>query len=378
PAEPMRVTLLSGFLGAGKTTMLRRILTGSHGRRVAVVVNDMAKLNVDARLVRADAAASAAASGATDGAPLVELTNGCICCTLRSDLVEQLAALGRSGRYELCIVESTGVSEPLAVAQAFAQADAEGVSLALLARLDTMVTLLDAAAFLADLTAGDSLQERRMAVAPTDSRDLATLMVEQLEVADVVVINKADLVPEGRLRQLEAFVRATNRTARVLRAVRAEVPLDEVLATGRFDLAAAASSAGWVRELMGEHAPETEAYGIISHVYTRAAPFDACRLWEVVAGDPPGLRGVLRSKGYAWVAQQPALVLEWQAAGNDTDCRVAGTWAAPVAGAPPAASGEYSDRRTELVFIGIRLERAEIDALLDGALASAEELAVLE
>jgi hypothetical protein len=173
-------------------------------------------------------------------------------------------------------------------------------------------------------------------------------------------------------------VRATNRTARVLRAVRADVPLDEVVATGRFDLAAAASSAGWVRELMGEHAPETEAYGIVSHVYTRAAPFDARRLWEIVAGDPPGLRGVLRSKGYAWVAQQPALVLEWQAAGCDTDCRVAGTWPAPAAGAPPALEGEYGDRRTELVFIGMRLDRGAIDEMLDGALASADELAVLE
>lgn len=379
PAEPMRVTLLSGFLGAGKTTLLRRILTGTHGRRVAVVVNDMAELNIDARLVRQDATASAASElDAPGGAPLVELSNGCICCTLRADLVEQLATLGRSGCYELCIVESTGVSEPLAVAQAFAQADAQGVSLSLLARLDTMVTVLDASAFLADLTAGDSLQQRSLAVSPTDARDVATLMVEQLEVADVVIVNKADLAPEGRLRALEAFVRATNRTARVLRAVRCDVALGEVVGTGRFDLAAAASSAGWVRELMGEHAPETEAYGIVSHVYASHRPFDAGRLWEIVTGDPAELRGVLRSKGYAWVAQQPALVLEWQTAGVDTDCRVAGTWAAPAASAPPPLRGEYGSRKTELVFIGMRLDRSAIDSLLDTALVSDAELAELE
>jgi G3E family GTPase len=269
------------------------------------------------------------------------------------------------------------VSEPLAVAQAFALADAAGVSLCRLAQLDTMVTVIDASAFLGDLTAGDSLQTRRMAVSPTDARDLATLMVEQLEVADVVLVNKVDLVPEGRVAQLEAFVRATNRTARVLRAVRAAVPLAEVVGTGRFDLAAASMSAGWVRELMGEHLSETEAYGIVSTAFVRPRPFDAARLWALVAGDPPALRGVLRSKGYAWVAQRPAFVLEWQTAGVDTDCRVAGTWAAAGAGAA-AAAGTYGARRNELVFIGMRLDTRAIEALLEAALSTDAELGALE
>lgn len=351
-AATLKVTLLSGFLGAGKTTLLQHVLTAQHGWRIAVIVNDMSELNVDARFVRETPAGEENA--------VVEMTNGCICCTLRDDLLHELARLARMNSHDYCIVESTGVSEPLPVAQAFMHSTIDGTSLGDLAALDTMVTVVDAKNFLGDVCAGDSLQQRKLAVSVDDARDLATLMTNQVECADVIVVNKCDLVPEKRLRQLEAYFRALNRTADIIRAVRGAVPLDRIVNTGRFDMAAASTSAGWIHELMGEHESETEAYGISSHLFSRPEPFDAARLWGIVTGDPPELRGVLRSKGFVWVAQEPDFVLEWQTAGVDTDLRVSGAWSADGA----------DTRKNEVVFIGQGIDAAAIDRLLESALAA--------
>jgi G3E family GTPase len=320
------VTVLSGFLGAGKTSLLRHVLTARHGQRVAVIVNDMAELNLDAAMLR-----QAGSSVVHADDRLVEMSNGCICCTLREDLLSEVATLCLSEpRFDCLLIESSGISEPIPVAQTFLFEDMQGRSLSNLARLDTMVTVVDAERFALDLQSTDALSDRGLAVAASDERAISGLLVQQAECADVFVLNKTDTVSEEQLRALSASLRALNPGARQLRAVHGRVPVESVLCTGAFSWATAMAAPGWLRELSQAHHPaESALYGIRSFVYRRARPFDAGRLDGLLRARREGghclsAARLLRSKGYCFVAQGPHLQLEWATAAADCKVRAAG------------------------------------------------------
>ncbi len=290
------VTVLSGFLGAGKTTLLEHVLRNREGRRVAVIVNDMSEINVDAELVRSGDAAIDHVEER-----MVEMTNGCICCTLREDLLVEVGKLAREGRFDQLLIESTGISEPMPVAETFTFADESGRSLSELARLDTMVTVVDAANFLRDCEGIEEIRERGESLGPEDDRNVVDLLIDQVEFADVIVVNKADLASSHELSRIEGIVARLNPRARVIRAIRADVPLGSVLDTGRFDLEEATAAPGWLATLRGEETSETEEYGIASFVYERRRPFHPGRLWERLNREWPG---VIRAKGFFWVGSR--------------------------------------------------------------------------
>jgi G3E family GTPase len=367
------VTVLSGFLGAGKTTLLEHVLRNREGRRVAVIVNDMSEVNVDAGVLRRGEASLDRVEER-----LVEMSNGCICCTLREDLLVEVARLAREGRFDALLIESTGVSEPLPVAETFTFADELGEPLAELARLDTMVTVVDASTFLAACDGVEDLRERGLALADEDDRALVDLLVEQVEFADVVVVNKCDLVAEEEVERTEAIVRLLNRRARIVRATDARVPVEQVLDTGLFDFERAADAPGWLATLRGEEQPETEEYGIASFAYRARRPFHPERLWARLNGD---WDGVLRAKGLFWLATRPALAGEWSQAGRVLTVGVAGAWwsAVPEDQRPHAElrdvwSEPHGDRRQELVFIGQELDAEAIRADLDACLLTDREM----
>lgn len=377
------VTVLSGFLGAGKTTLLNQVLNNREGRRVAVIVNDMSEVNIDAALVERGGAALSRTEER-----LVEMSNGCICCTLRDDLLAEVSRLAQEGRFDYLLIESTGISEPIPVAQTFTFEDENGVSLSQVSRLDTMVTVVDAASFLRDYDAAEALADRGESLGEGDHRTVTDLLIDQIEFADVIVLNKLDLVTEAQAREVEAIVKALNPGARTVMATRAQVPLDQVMDTGLFDYEKAESSAGWIRELEGEHTPETEEYGISSFTYRTSHPFDAEKLWAYL-GDDESWRGVLRSKGFFWVAADHRVAYEWAQAGGVSNVSPAGMWWAAV---PPESwshpEGQrpdqqpnwhprFGDRAQQLVFIGQNMDeaamRARLDAcLLEEALVSAD------
>ncbi|WP_407551137.1 GTP-binding protein [Streptomyces sp. Pv4-95] len=362
------VTVLSGFLGAGKTTLLNHILGNREGLRVAVIVNDMSEVNIDAALVRGGGAALSRTEER-----LVEMTNGCICCTLRDDLLEEVARLAREGRFDYLLIESSGVSEPMPVAATFAFPRDDGATLGDLARLDTMVTVVDAAGFLPELTGGDGLAERGLGQYEDDTRTVSDLLVDQIEFADVIVLNKTDLVDTETLLRLRAALTRLNPAARVIRARRGRVAPDEVLGTGRFDLERAQEAPGWVRELNGDHVPETEEYGISSTVFRAGRPFHPGRLWHFVTEElDSGRHGdILRSKGFFRLATRPGIAGLWSQAGAVARFEPSGM--ADADGEPGADTAEEPRYGQELVFIGTRLRPESLHAALTACLLTADE-----
>ncbi len=349
------VTVLSGFLGAGKTTLLNHVLRNREGRRVAVIVNDMSEVNIDASIVGREGQLSRTEE------KMVEMSNGCICCTLRDDLLQEVRKLAAEGRFDALLIESTGVSEPMPVAATFDFTSEDGDSLNDVAAIDAMVTVVDAYNLLADFGSTDFLAARGQAAGEEDNRRLVSLLTEQIEFANVVVVNKTDLVDARRLAQVHAVIRALNPKARVVESIRGEVPLTNIFDTGLFDLEEAYAMPGWVQELEGKHTPESEAYGLHSFVYRARAPFHPQRLHDFLQNPVTGL---IRSKGYFWLASRPEWVGSLSGAGKLMNVEPVGMWwaASPKSQWPRDIAlrreiearwqEPWGDRHQEIVFIG--------------------------
>ncbi|HAX9674315.1 TPA: GTP-binding protein [Staphylococcus pseudintermedius] len=376
------VTVLSGYLGSGKTTLLNHILNNREGRRIAVIVNDISEVNIDKDLV-----AEGGGLSRTDE-KLVELSNGCICCTLRDDLLKEVERIVKRGGIDQIVIESTGISEPVPVAQTFSYVDeALGIDLTEICRLDTMVTVVDANRFIKDYQSGDMLLDRDQAVGEDDERTIADLLIDQIEFCDVLILNKIDLVSEEEANRLEAMLRKLQPTAKLIRAVNAQVNIDEVLETGRFNFEAASQSAGWLQELEAgghaTHTPETEEYGISSFVYRRRLPFHAERFNAFLENMS---ESIVRAKGIAWLAQYNNVACLVSQAGTAVDIHPVTFWVASMPKAERAAilqerpdvradwDPEYGDRHTQLVMIGIDLDEAAITAQLDACLLNSQEI----
>ncbi len=380
--EKLPVTVLSGFLGAGKTTVLTHILNNRQNKKVAVIVNDMSEINIDSSMVKSDVSLSHKEE------KLVEMSNGCICCTLREDLLLEVTKLAKEGRFDNLVIESTGISEPLPVAETFTFADEDGVSLSDVAKLDTMVTVIDAVNFLKDYDeakylkdAGESLES----LGEEDERSVADLLVDQVEFADVLLVSKTDLVKKQELDKLIAIIKTLNTDARIIPISHGKIDIDKILDTNLFDFDRAEQAPGWLKEMRGEHIPETEEYGISSFSYKARKPFYPNKFFDFLHNK--NLAGkLIRSKGYFWLATRPQFAGHWSQAGGIARYGFAGMFwkAVPKESWPQDKDSldaiyenwiePFGDMRQELVFIGQGLDKEQVTKALDECLLSDSDL----
>ena len=373
------VTVLSGFLGAGKTTVLSHILNNREGKKVAVIVNDMSEINIDSAIVQNEVALNHSEE------KLVEMSNGCICCTLREDLLEEVTKLAQEGRFDYLVIESTGISEPLPVAETFTFADENNVSLSDVADLDTMVTVVDAVNFLVDYEKTQTIQEAGESLGEDDNRRVTDLLVDQVEFADVILISKTDLATPSEVERLTAILKTLNTHAKLIPISQGQVDIDEILNTGLFDFGRAKQAPGWLKEMRGEHVPETEEYGIGSFSFTSRLPFHPEKFFEFLNNTEKHGK-LIRSKGYFWLATRPGYVGEWSQAGGIAHCGCAGMfWRAIPKEKWPTDDDTlksiedkwvepFGDMRQELVFIGQDLDKDSITQALDECLVTKEQL----
>ena len=373
------VTVLSGFLGAGKTTVLSNILNNRQDRKVAVIVNDMSEINIDSAIVQSEVSLNRSEE------KLVEMSNGCICCTLREDLLEEVTKLAQDGRFDYLVIESTGISEPLPVAETFTFADENGVSLSDVADLDTMVTVVDAVNFLKDYEEAKYLQETGESLGEDDERSVADLLADQVEFADLILISKTDLATPAEVERLTAILKTLNTDARIIPISHGQVDLDDVLNTGLFDFERAQQAPGWLKEMRGEHVPETEEYGIGSFTYEARRPFNPEKFHQFLhSTDRYGK--LIRSKGYFWLATRPQFAGQWNQAGGIARYGFAGMFWKAVPKEDWPTDPDYlasikkqwvepfGDMRQELVFIGQGLDQKAMTKALDKCLLNEEDV----
>ncbi|MDG1723373.1 MAG: GTP-binding protein [Flavobacteriaceae bacterium] len=379
------VTVLSGFLGAGKTTLLNHILHNKEGLKVAVIVNDMSEINVDANLVKNENTLSRTEE------KLVEMSNGCICCTLREDLMIEVEKLAKAQKFDYLIIESTGISEPIPVAQTFSFESEDGtIDLSRFSYVDTMVTVVDSFNFLKDFSSPQYLTDRNLTDIEGDERTIVNLLTDQIEFANVVLLNKTDLVKEVELRNLTDIIKKLNPEAHIIPTKHSKVEIGEVIGTGIFDFEKAESSAGWIKELENEHLPETEEYGIGSFIFRSKKPFHPDRFLDFVQNKFPS--NILRSKGLFWLGSRPDQALIWSTAGGSVKTDPAGVWWASMSFSERINyasfvnnqeqlesewDSSFGDRKIELVFIGQQLKPQQISKELEKCLLSDRELSQL-
>ena len=378
-SKKLPVTVLSGFLGAGKTTVLSHILNNRENKKVAVIVNDMSEINIDAETIKNEISLNRSEE------KLVEMSNGCICCTLREDLLKEVTNLANQGRVDYLVIESSGISEPLPVAETFTFADENGISLSDVAELDTMVTVVDAVNFLKDYEEAKYLKDKGESLGEDDERSVADLLVDQVEFADLILISKTDLIDDQALKRLIAIIKTLNTKAKIIPIIKGEVELDKVLNTGLFDFEEAQKAPGWLKEMRGEHIPETEEYGIASFSYEARRPFHPEKFLNFLHSTQK-FGKLIRSKGFFWLATRPEFAGQWSQAGGIAHYGFAGMFWKAVPKKDWPQDEEYlssikeqwvepfGDMRQELVFIGQHLDKEKMTNSLDQCLLTEEEV----